>query len=148
MVSLGITAGAFISLGPEVKMDNWVAMIGLSGMDMVNLAMTLIYITLFAILYRKVKLEKWLAKFAPYGQIALTNYVLQSIFGTALLYGWGMGYIGELQNTYTFLIAIALIVMQVWVSKTWLRHFKYGPLEWLWRSLQYSQFVGQFKGIV
>lgn len=137
VVSLGITAGAFMSLGPEVQMDNWVAMIGLSGMDMVNLAMTLIYITLFAILCRKIKLEKWLAKFAPYGRMALTNYVLQSIFGTALLYGWGMGYLGELQNIYTFLIAIALIVMQVWVSKIWLQHFKYGPLEWLWRSLTF-----------
>lgn len=137
VVSMGITAGAFMSLGPEVKMDNWIAMIGLSGMDMVNLAMTLIYITLFAILCRKIKLEKWLAKFAPYGRMALTNYVLQSILGTALLYGWGMGYLGELQNIHTFLIAIALIVMQVWVSKIWLQYFKYGPLEWLWRSLTF-----------
>lgn len=101
VVSMGITAGAFINLGPETKFDNWIAMIGLSGMDMVNLAMTLIYITLFVILYRKVKPEKWLSKLAPYGRMALTNYVLQSILGTALLYGWGMGYLGELQNMYT-----------------------------------------------
>lgn len=137
VVSMGITAGAFMSMGSEAKINNWISMIGLSGMDMVNLAMTIIYITLFAILYRKLKIEKWLAKLAPYGRMALTNYVLQSIFGTALLYGWGMGYLGELQNIYAFLIAFALIVMQVWVSKIWLQYFKYGPLEWLWRSLTF-----------
>ncbi len=137
VLAIGITAAAFISLGPEVKMNNWVAMVGLSGMDMANLAMTLIYISLFAILYRKVKGEKWLSKLAPYGRMALTNYVLQSIVGTALLYGWGLGYLGELQNVYTFLIALALIILQVWVSKIWLQQFKYGPLEWLWRSLTF-----------
>jgi len=137
VVSIGITAGAFISMGQEGNINSWLGMIGLSGMDLANLAMTLLYIAIFAILYRKVKPEKWLSKFAPYGRIALTNYVLQSIIGTALLYGWGLGYLGELQNIYTFLIAILFIVLQVWISKIWLQHFAYGPLEWLWRSLTF-----------
>ena len=137
VVSIGITVGAFMSLGPEAKLDNWIAMIGLSGLDMGNLAMTLIYIALFAIGYRKTKPEKWLAKFAPYGRMALTNYVMQSLLGTALLFGWGLGYLGELQNRYTFLIALVLIAVQLWASKLWLRYFNYGPLEWLWRSLTF-----------
>ncbi|WP_273566761.1 DUF418 domain-containing protein [Maribacter halichondriae] len=140
VVSIGITAGAFISLGPEVKMDNWVAMVGLTGMDLVNTAMTLIYIALFVMLYRKTKPEKWLAKLAPYGRMALTNYVMQSIVGTALLFGWGLGYLGEIPNRYTFLIAIVVILLQVWTSKLWLHYFYYGPLEWLWRSLTFSRF--------
>lgn len=137
VLAIGITAAAFISLGPEVTMTNWIAMIGLSGMDLANLAMTLIYIAIFVMVYRKIKLEKWLAKFAPYGRMALTNYVVQSIVGTALLYGWGLGYLGELQNKYTLLIAIIFIILQIWVSKIWLQHFRYGPLEWLWRSLTF-----------
>ena len=137
VVSIGITAGAFASLGPEAKLDNYMAMVGLSGVDLANLAMTLIYIALFVILYRKTKPEKWLAKLAPYGRMALTNYVLQSIIGTVLLFGWGLGYLGELTNSNTFLIAIALIILQVWISKLWLQYFYYGPLEWLWRSLTF-----------
>ncbi|QCW99831.1 DUF418 domain-containing protein [Aggregatimonas sangjinii] len=137
VVSLGITAVAFISLGPEPSFYNWAAMIGISGIDMANLTMTLMYIVLFVMLYRKTKPEKWLVKFAPYGRMALTNYVLQSIIGTALLYGWGLGYLGELQNIHTFVIAFALIGMQMWVSKIWLKHFNYGPLEWFWRSLTF-----------
>ena len=137
LVSVGITAGAFFAAGPEMQMQSWLPMIGLSGVDMANAAMTIMYICLFVIGYRKVKGEKWLAKFAPYGRMALTNYVLQSVMGTALLYGWGLGYIGELRNIYTFSIAIVLIGLQVWLSKLWLHYFNYGPLEWLWRSLTY-----------
>ncbi|MFC4634507.1 DUF418 domain-containing protein [Dokdonia ponticola] len=137
VISLGITAGAFISMGTEVNMNSWVAMIGLSGYDLNNASMTLIYLVLFVMLYRKVRPEKWLVKLAPYGRMALTNYILQSIIGTLLLYGWGFGFLGEISNTVTFLMAIALIILQVWVSKIWLRHFAYGPIEWLWRSLTF-----------
>lgn len=137
LAAIGITAGAFMSMGPEGNINSWVGMIGLSGMDMANLAITLLYIALFTILFRKVKSEKWLAKFAPYGRMALTNYVLQSILGTALLYGWGLGYLGELVNVYTFLIALGLIALQMWLSKIWLQNFIYGPLEWIWRSLTF-----------
>lgn len=137
LLAFAITAGAFISLGPEAQFDNWVTMIGLSGMDLVNFAMTLIYICLFVILYRKVKPERWLSKFAPYGRMALTNYFLQSIFGALLLYGWGLGYLGELTNSYTFLIALGFIAFQVWTSTLWLKRYYYGPLEWIWRSLTF-----------
>ena len=137
VVCIGATVGVFASLGQEVKMDNYIAMIGLSLLDLANLAMTLIYIALFVILYRKTKPEKWLVKLAPYGRMALTNYVMQSILGTALLFGWGLGYLGELPNRVTFLIAIALILFQVWISRLWLASFYYGPLEWLWRSLTF-----------
>lgn len=137
LVAIGITAAAFISLGPETTFDNWAAMIGLSGMDLANFSITSIYIMLFVILYRKIKPERWLRQFAPYGRMALTNYFLQSVLGTLLLYGWGFGYIGELRNIYTFLIALVLIAFQMWYSKLWLKHFYYGPLEWLWRSLTF-----------
>ncbi len=137
VLSMGITAGAFISMGPEINMNSWIAMIGLAGYDLINVSMTLTYLALFVMLYRKVKPEKWLVKLAPYGRMALTNYVMQSILGTMLLYGWGFGFLGEISNTYTFLIAIGLIIVQTWGSKIWLQHFRYGPLEWLWRSLTF-----------
>lgn len=137
LIGFGVTALAFISMGPEAKLDNWIAMIGLSGMDIANLAMTLIYISLFVILYRKTRMERWLLKFAPYGRMALTNYFFQSLFGGLLLYGWGFGYLGELTSTYTFLLALLFIAFQVWASKLWLRRFHYGPLEWAWRSMTF-----------
>jgi len=71
--------------------------------------------------------------------MALTNYVAQSLIGTFLLYGWGLGYLGELRNIYTFLMALVLIALQMLVSNWWLKRFHYGPLEWLWRSLTHTK---------
>lgn len=116
---------------------SWTTMFALTAYDLSNLFMTFILITAFLLIYMKLKGERFLSKFAPYGRMALTNYVTQTIIGTAILYGWGLGYLGELRNIYTFLIGIALIIFQMLLSKWWLSRFKYGPLEWLWRSLTY-----------
>ena len=135
IVSIGLTVVLFMQLGPEVKFDNWIAMFALTALDLNNLGMTGIILAGFVLLYRKVKAGRWLAGFAPYGRTALTNYVLQSIIGTYILYGWGLGYLGELRNLYTLLIALLLVIVQMILSKWWLERFHYGPLEWLWRSL-------------
>ena len=137
VVSFGIMAGGFISMGTNFNLQSWNAMIGLTGMDMSNAAMTIIYIVLFTMWFKKSKGEKLLLKFAPYGRMALTNYVLQSIIFTFVFFGWGLGLIGELRQVYTFLLALLFIALQMLVSKWWLQHFKYGPLEWLWRSLTF-----------
>lgn len=134
VVSGGLMAVIFGSMGENVAFDNWLAMFGLTAFDLNNVAMTFILISVFVILYKKLKPQKWLAKFAPYGKMALTNYFFQSIVGTFILFGWGLGYIGELPNVYTFGLAIVVIAGQMLLSSWWLKRFQYGPLEWLWRS--------------
>ncbi len=136
----GIAAAAFISNGQEGGFNTWLVMIGLSGLDLVNLAMTLMYILLFVKLFQKLRLRKWLSGFAPYGRMALTNYILQSIFGTLLFYGWGFGNLSEISNVIALLIALVFIIFQIWVSKIWLQYFRYGPLEWIWRSLTFFKY--------
>ncbi len=135
IVSIGLTIALFASLGPEVTFDNWTAMFALTAYDLSNVGMTGIILAGFVLLYRKAKAGRFLSKFAPYGRTALTNYVVQSLIGTFILYGWGLGYLGELRNIYTLLLAIVLIVVQMIISKWWLSKFYYGPFEWLWRSL-------------
>ena len=135
VVSIGLTVAVFANLGPEVTFDNWLAMLGLTAVDLNNIAMTFIILAAFVLLYRKARFAAWFSNFAPYGRMALTNYVVQSVIGTFIFFGWGLGYLGELRNIYSFLIAIVIIVVQLILSKWWLRYFRYGPLEWLWRSL-------------
>jgi len=137
VVAFGSAAAAFASMGTDFSFKRWNAMIGLTAVDVANAAMTMIYIALFAMGYLKKNWEKRLNAFAPYGRMALTNYVGQSIIFTFFLFGWGLGYIGELRQLYTFLIAIAFIALQIQLSKWWLNRFAYGPLEWLWRSLTF-----------
>ena len=134
-LGLVVTYLSFSQLGPNVTFDNWPAMIGLTGLDMVNLGMTFMLMALFVYLYIKAKGQRMLRIFAPYGRTALTNYVLQSILGTFLFFGWGLGYLASIPNRYTFLIAIVLVIFQILISRWWLKHFYYGPLEWIWRSL-------------
>ncbi|MEN8788022.1 MAG: DUF418 domain-containing protein [Flavobacteriaceae bacterium] len=139
VVSIGLTALIFAPMGPNVTFDNWRAMLGLSAVDLNNIGMTGIILAGFVLLYRKVKASKFLSGFAPYGRMALTNYVTQSIIGTFILYGWGLGYLGEVRNIYTFLMALLLIALQMLASNWWLKRFYYGPLEWLWRSLTHTK---------
>ena len=137
VVSIVLTALIFMQLGENVSFDNWMAMFGLTAYDLNNIAMTLILLALFVMLYKKTKGQQWLGKFAPYGRMALTNYFFQSIIGTFFFFGWGMGYLGEIRNSYIFLLAIAIILIQMVLSKWWLTKFQYGPLEWLWRSITF-----------
>ena len=145
VVSLIIMARAFISLGDNFTIKSWNAMLGFTAMDISNAAMTIIYIALFVMFYKKIKGQKLLSYFIPYGKTALSNYVFQSVIVTGLLFGWGFGLIGELEQRYTFLLALIFIVLQVWLSKLWLNYFKYGPIEWLWRSLTYFKLMPLIK---
>ncbi|MFP2994459.1 DUF418 domain-containing protein [Spongiivirga sp. MCCC 1A20706] len=121
----------------QAGLDSWGAMVGITLYDIVNILLTLIIIFSFCLLFLKPKSQRFFLKFSSYGRMALSNYVLQSIIGTFLLYGWGLGYLGDLRNIYTFLIAIVIIILQILASNFWLKHFHFGPLEWLWRSLTY-----------
>jgi uncharacterized membrane protein YeiB len=80
---------------------------------------------------------RWLGALAPMGRMALTNYIMQSLILTTLFYGYGAGYFGEVSRSLQILLAIAIIIFQLFASRWWLRNFRFGPLEWLWRSLTY-----------
>ena len=145
LILLGISIfsmiGIFVSLGEGVEINSWAAMFGLTFYDLMNLAFTVLIVAIFVMLYKKNKPRQFLEKFVPYGKMALTNYFLQSVIGTFLFFGWGWGYLAEIPNRYTFLIAIAIIALQMWLSKLWLKRFYYGPLEWLWRSLTFFKLM-------
>ena len=75
---------------------------------------------------------------APLGRMAFTNYVAQSVIFGWIFYGYGLGLFGRLGITEALAIGIAVYIAQVLFSAWWLRHYRYGPLEWLWRSLMYG----------
>jgi len=75
--------------------------------------------------------------FARVGQMALTNYLAQSLVLTFLSYGWGLGLALRLNGFHVVAICLALYPLQVLMSSLWLSKFKYGPLEWIWRCITY-----------
>ena len=74
---------------------------------------------------------------AAVGQMALTNYLLQSIIGTWIFYGHGLGWFGSVDRTGQAMIVLAMWVFQLVVSPIWLSRFRFGPFEWLRRTLSY-----------
>ena len=76
--------------------------------------------------------------FSYVGRMALSNYLGQSVVCTFIFYGYGLGYYGELGAQDTLLIGLAIFAFQLGASYLWLRAFRYGPAEWVWRSLTYE----------
>lgn len=76
---------------------------------------------------------------AAVGRTAFSNYILQTLLCTTLFYGHGFGLFGSLERAQLFAIVVAIWALQLSIAPVWLRHFQFGPLEWLWRSLVYWQ---------
>jgi len=82
--------------------------------------------------------KTWLGWAAPLGRMAFTNYLAQSIIFGWIFYGYGLGLFGQLGVSSALAIGIAVYIAQVLFSARWLRRYRYGPVEWLWRSLMYG----------
>ena len=81
---------------------------------------------------------KWLfALMRPVGQMAFTNYLMQSLMCGLYFYGIGFGMLGKLQRYEIYYVVGAVWIIEIIWSHIWLRYFRFGPLEWCWRSLTY-----------
>ncbi|MCC8537246.1 DUF418 domain-containing protein [Xanthomonas axonopodis pv. poinsettiicola] len=85
----------------------------------------------------------WLA---PAGRMALSNYLLQSLLCTWIFYGYGLGYFEQLPRVWQLPFAVGMFAVQVVVSRWWLRWFRFGPVEWLWRSATYLRVPQMWRG--
>lgn len=74
---------------------------------------------------------------APAGRMALTHYIGQSLVCTAVFYGYGLGLFESMPRVWQLPFAVLLFALQVALSHAWLRYFRFGPLEWLWRAMTY-----------
>ncbi len=78
-------------------------------------------------------------RIAAAGRAAFTNYLGTSIVMTTLFYGYGIGLFGQLSRAELWIPVVAMwAVMLLW-PKPWLERYRYGPLEWVWRSLARGQ---------
>jgi uncharacterized protein len=76
---------------------------------------------------------------ASAGRMALTNYLLQSLAMTALFCGWGLGLYGKVGSAAGLVLTASFYALQVAASVWWLRRFRFGPAEWLWRCAGYAR---------
>ncbi len=93
--------------------------------------------SLLMLVYRS-KMVPWLMKaLANVGQMAFTNYLVQSILCTLFFYGYGFGNYYKLSFHQLYYVVFVIWIVQLIYSSIWLKYFKFGPFEWIWRSLTY-----------
>ena len=98
------------------------------------------YVAALTLLVENKTWKNRLSFFAPVGQMGLTSYILHTIALTVVFEKFALGFLGKVGQFYGLLLAIGVFVLIYIFSRLWLKHFKYGPFEWLWRSLTYLKF--------
>ncbi len=86
--------------------------------------------------------ERWRSLqhgFAAVGRTALSNYLLQAMVMNVIFVGWGLGFYGQFGPAKTMLLSVPIYFALMLLSVLWVRHFRYGPAEWLWRTLTYGK---------
>jgi uncharacterized protein len=73
--------------------------------------------------------------------MALTNYLMQTVICVFIFYGYGFGLFGSSGAAEATLIGIAIYLFQIVFSYIWLKNFRFGPVEWIWRQLTYRRFL-------
>jgi uncharacterized protein len=108
-------------------------------------ALAIAYASGFALLYSGAA-RAVLGVFAPAGRMALTTYISQTGIGIWLLYGVGLGLGEKVGQADCIAIAVAIFLAQSALAALWLRHFRFGPLEWCWRRATYGVPVPMARG--
>jgi len=104
-----------------------------------SLFLSFSYICAIMLFANSERFQQLKAQFAAVGQMALTNYIGQSVIGVLIFFGIGFGLFGQFSRIEQVGIVIGIWFLQMAWSKPWLDTFKFGPLEWVWRSLTYGK---------
>lgn len=109
-----------------------------------RLSMTIGHLGLILIFIKTGILKFLQNALAAVGNMSLSNYFVHTFICNFLFLGFGFSLFGKLQRYELYLIAIAIWIVQLIYSPLWLKYFRYGPFEWLWRSLAYNK-IQSFK---
>ena len=139
-LGLGLTV-SYYHLQPSIDYKlNWFEYTKNVPFEFYELSRTLRALGIFGfiILLYKSNIFNWLfALLRPVGQMAFTNYLTQSLLCGMFFNGIGLAMYGKLDRKEVYLVAAVVWIIQIIWSNVWLRYFRFGPLEWCWRSLTY-----------
>ncbi|QGA84262.1 DUF418 domain-containing protein [Halomicrobium sp. LC1Hm] len=83
---------------------------------------------------------------AAVGRTAFTNYLFQTVLATSIFYGHGLGLFGRLDRVELLGVVVVIWAVQIALSVVWLRFFRFGPVEWCWRTLTYGERQPVWRG--
>jgi uncharacterized protein len=127
-----LTQAGVLSRQHSVGVEMLVSVLGEIGL----LGQTALYVAVVVILMQRARWRRVLELLAPVGRMPLTTYLSQSAICTALFYGWGLDW-DTPPPAATVGLGLAIFAVQIAVAHAWLRVFRFGPAEWLWRRIVY-----------
>lgn len=101
--------------------------------------LAIVYMIGLALAFEKPWIHKLLKPVLPVGRTAFSNYVGQSLIGIILFYGIGFGWAQQLGPLAWTILAVIIFTVEIIASSVWLKYFRFGPLEWIWRSFTYAE---------
>ncbi|CAN5578107.1 DUF418 domain-containing protein [soil metagenome] len=117
--------------------SSWWDFMGITAFDFHQASLSAFYVSGIVLLYWETQAARILHNLAPVGQMGLTTYLTQTIFGISIFYGVGLGMLGSMGSATAIGIGILFFVVQIIASKLWLLYFRMGPVEWFWRAATY-----------
>ncbi len=97
------------------------------------------YVGLVMLICKSISFRRFKNTFSAVGRMAFSNYILMTLICTLLFYGHGLGLFGSMERKVQALIVVGIWLVIIIISPLWLRSFRFGPLESLWRSLTYGK---------
>lgn len=142
---LGLAGGYMLATySPQVSQSDpgWINVLVMFSHTQGGTALAMSYLALIVMCSQTHRFRWFRQKLASTGRMALTNYLMQSIIVTTLCFSYGFGLYGKVSPLQGIIIALVIYIIQLFLSDLWLKQFRYGPLEWLWRSLTYGKKLG------
>jgi uncharacterized protein len=102
------------------------------------LAWSLCYGATIVLFVLQPTLRRWMIPLAHTGRLALTNFLMQFVLGFLIFSRFGLGWSDRFGTASRFVLVLAVFALQVWFSGWWVRRFRFGPAEWLWRLATYG----------
>jgi uncharacterized protein len=115
----------------------WMFRVGVLPNYIASIFVSFGHIALVMLIVKSGAMKSLMDRFTAVGRMAFTNYLLHTVILTTVFYGYGLGLYGQIPRFWQMGFVAAVIGFQLWMSPLWLRHFRFGPAEWLWRSLSY-----------
>jgi uncharacterized protein len=136
--SIAITIASYEGAFGHGDRGVWVRVALVTNDEVGWLAQAMFYVAIVVLLLQRARWRRVLAMVAPVGRMPLTTYVLQSVICTSLFYGWGLHW-STPGDAATLGLAAIIFAVQIALAHLWLRAYRFGPLEWVWRALVYLE---------
>ncbi|MGB5723857.1 MAG: DUF418 domain-containing protein [Parasphingorhabdus sp.] len=142
-ISLLIGLAILIPIGILILSQNFEPLLTLNAVMAWSmpsrLLMTIGYLALLVLFIQKFATSRLIHRVAAAGRAAFSNYLGTSLLMTFIFYGWGLGHYGSIGRAELYLFVLGAWALMLLWSQPWLMRYRYGPLEWLWRSLAKGQ---------